>query len=195
MSSLSQSPSSDIELKAYCITSLHSVAYRQAPYRKLLDADAIKGRSSGPNTTPNKSLEINAHLSKHAGVLLGALDTVVPLLAVLLQLANLARQQVVELVDMLLGPLDRGARHGRRKARLVDGNGVADERKVDVGDLVQVLVQVAGVGALSARCAVSTRAAENERGSRNRVRTQCGCERPRFATRGMLRWPGLQSPA
>lgn len=57
--------------------------------------------------------------------------------------AELSREKRVETVEVLLGPFDTGAGHYGGEALLVDADSVFDEGEVDVGDLEDVLGEVA----------------------------------------------------
>lgn len=59
-----------------------------------------------------------------------------------LHAAELASQQAIEAIQVVLGPADTGAAHHARKALLVDADGVLDESEVDEGDLEDVERQV-----------------------------------------------------
>lgn len=71
-------------------------------------------------------------------MLLRQLQTLVPDLALLINAAELALQDDVEVVDMFLGPLDAGGHEGLGKAGLEGGDSVFDEEEVDVRDLEDV---------------------------------------------------------
>ena len=95
------------------------------------------------NPTPNKFGEVQAHLSQHARMFLRQLQTLIPRLALLLHTAQLPLQYYVEVINMLFRPLD-ARRHDRlREAGLERGDGVLDDKEVDVGDLEDVVWQVA----------------------------------------------------
>lgn len=81
-------------------------------------------------------------------MLAGALHTLLPHGAFRVDGAELAREDGVEVLDVVLGPLDARRHHGRLEARLVREDGVADDGEVDEGDLEDVLVQVAVEDAL-----------------------------------------------
>lgn len=66
-----------------------------------------------------------------------------------LHAAELADQQGIVPVEVLLGPLDAGAGHHGREALLVDTDGVLDEREVDEGDLEDVEREIAFKDTLS----------------------------------------------
>lgn len=57
--------------------------------------------------------------------------------------AELSGEERVEAVEVLFGPFDAGAGHYGGEALLVDADGMFDEGEVNVGDLENVLGEVA----------------------------------------------------
>ena len=106
---------------------------------RVLHADALA----------DEVLEVEADIGEHAAVLLSALHALGPRGAVAVDGAELPRQDRVEVLDVVLGPLDARRHHRRREARLVRHDRVADDGEVYVGYLVDVVVQVAVEDALS----------------------------------------------
>jgi hypothetical protein len=65
-----------------------------------------------------------------------------PSLTLLRHRAQLPLQQLIEVIDVLLGPFDTGTHHDHWETALVDQGGIFDEGEVDEGDLVDVMVEV-----------------------------------------------------
>lgn len=77
------------------------------------------------------------------------IHALIPHAGAALDAAKLARQDGIEAVEVLLGPLDAGGGHERGETLLVDGDGVFDDGEVDEGDLEDVEGEVAFEDALS----------------------------------------------
>lgn len=91
----------------------------------------------------DEAAEIQTHLREHLRMLLGPLHALVPSLCLALGAAELPRQDDIEGLDLLLGPLDAGAHHGRWEAALEAADRVLDDGEVDERQLPDVEVQIA----------------------------------------------------
>lgn len=60
-----------------------------------------------------------------------------------MDITELACQNIVEVIQMFLGPLDASAHHQGRKALLVYMDSVLDQSEINKGDLEDVMVKVA----------------------------------------------------
>lgn len=82
-------------------------------------------------------------------MLIHNLHALLPHARAALYAAELADQQGIVPVQMLLGPLDAGARHHGRETPLVDADRILDECEVDEGDLEDVERKIAFEDTLS----------------------------------------------
>lgn len=102
----------------------------------------IRPRCLGLDLLPNKIPKVKPNLGQHLGMLFGSIHAQRPYLTLLLRAAELPRQDDVECLYLLLGPLDAGAHHWRREAALEAVYRVADDGKVDKRQLPDVQVEV-----------------------------------------------------
>lgn len=102
----------------------------------------------GNRLLADEAAEIQSHLREHLRMLLGSLHALVPRLRPTLGATKLPRQDGIERFDLLLGPLDAGAHHGRGEAALEAADCVLDDGEVDEGQLPNVEVQISLENAL-----------------------------------------------
>lgn len=93
---------------------------------------------------PDQVTKVKTHIRHHARMLPRSAHTVPPRLAPLSHAAELLRQQVVELIEPLFGPFHARGHHDGGEAFLESGDCVFDEGEVDVGELEDVVAEVAG---------------------------------------------------
>ena len=73
----------------------------------------------------------------------GAVHAFLPGWTILLDIAELTGQNVVEVIQMFLGPLDASTHHQGRKALLVYMYGILDQGEINKGYLEDVVVKIA----------------------------------------------------
>lgn len=95
------------------------------------------------HATRHQFRKVQSNLLQHTRMLLREIQTLVPRGVVALHTTQLPLQDDVEVVNMFLGPLDTGRHQRVRKARLERGDGVLDDEEVDVGDLEDVVGEIA----------------------------------------------------
>lgn len=84
-------------------------------------------------------------------MLAGTVHAFLPHSAFRIDCAELAREDAVEVFNVIFRPLDAGRHHRGREAGLVRQDCVSDDGEVDEGELVNVLVEVAVEDALSVK--------------------------------------------
>ena len=104
------------------------------PQTDLGQAEADRS-SVGPrrfsHILSNQILKIESNVGQHLSMLPGLAHALSPGGAAVLRATQLPRQDGVERLHLLLGPLDASAHHGWRKAALEAADRVADDGKVD----------------------------------------------------------------
>lgn len=86
--------------------------------------------------------EVNTNLRKHAGMLMHNLEAFLPDRGAALYAAQLAAEQSVETIQVMLGPANTGAGHHAGKTLLIDADGVLDQGEIDKRDLKNVKREV-----------------------------------------------------
>lgn len=86
----------------------------------------------------NQVRKINPDLIQKLGMLMYNAHALLPDAGTAFDTVQLPCKELVEVIQVSLGPLDAGACHERREALLVDTDRVFDETEVDEGNLEDV---------------------------------------------------------
>jgi hypothetical protein len=92
---------------------------------------------------PHNTFKIKTHLVHYLSMLPGAIHAFPPGRTISLNVTQLACQDAVKVIQLLLGPFDASTHHQGREALLVYMNGILHQSEVNKGDLEDVVVKIA----------------------------------------------------